>query len=52
METKRCETVIKTRVAALEEKYLKAKTKESELSKKLKEVQMQREGDGKEIKVL
>jgi hypothetical protein len=37
LEQKRCETVIKTRVAVLEEKYLKSKNKEAESVKKLKE---------------
>jgi hypothetical protein len=40
LETKRCETVIKTRVAALEERYLKSKTKESELNIKIKELML------------
>jgi hypothetical protein len=38
LEAKRCETVIKTRVAVLEDKYLKSKAKESELNKKVKEL--------------
>lgn len=50
LEQKRCDTVIKTRVAVLEEKYLKSKQKESELSKKVKELQLQKESTEKEIK--
>jgi len=52
LEQKRCETVIRTRVNVLEEKYLKSKNKEGEAAKKLKEAVMQKEGNEKEIKVL
>ena len=45
LEQKRCETVIKTRVAAIEEKYAKSKAKEQELSKKVKESQVLRESN-------
>jgi hypothetical protein len=40
LEQKRCETVIRTRVNVLEEKYLKSKNKEAEAAKKLKEAVM------------
>jgi hypothetical protein len=52
LEQKRCETVIKTRVAVLEDKYLKSKNKEAETAKKLKDVTLKGEGLEKEIKVL
>ncbi len=52
LEQKRCETVIKTRVAVLEEKYLKSKNKEAESVKKLKEALLQKENNEKEIKML
>jgi hypothetical protein len=52
LEQKRCETVIKTRVAVLEEKYLKSKNKEAETAKKLKDASLQKEGQEKEIKML
>ena len=37
LEKKRCEDLIKTRVAILEEKYQRGLTKEQEFTKKLKE---------------
>ena len=37
LEQKRCQALIKTRVAVLEEKYLKGQAKEQELNKKMKE---------------
>lgn len=40
LEQKRCESLIKTRVAVLEDKYLKSKSKESETAKKFKESQL------------
>lgn len=52
LEQKRCETVIKTRVAVLEEKCLKSKNKEAELQKKLKEAVLSKESNEKEIKIL
>jgi hypothetical protein len=52
LEQKRCETVIKTRVAVLEEKCLKDKNKEAELQKKLKEAVLSKESNEKEIKIL
>jgi hypothetical protein len=52
LEQKRCETVIKTRVAVLEEKVLKGKNKETELQKKLKDATLLKESNEKEIKVL
>jgi hypothetical protein len=52
LEQKRCETVIKTRVAVLEEKILKSKNKETELQKKLKDATLLKESNEKEIKVL
>lgn len=52
LEQKRCETVIKTRVAVLEEKCLKSKNKETELQKKLKEAVLSKESNEKEIKIL
>ncbi len=52
LEQKRCESLIKTRVAALEEKYLKSKNKEAELNKRLKDVQVQKESNEREIKML
>lgn len=52
LEQKRCESLIKTRVAVLEDKYLKSKAKEGELNKKLKEVQLQKDSNEKEIRVL
>ena len=52
LEQKRCETVIKTRVAVLEEKYLKSKNKEAETAKKLKDALLQKESNEKEIKML
>ena len=52
LEQKRCETVIKTRVAVLEEKYLKSKKKEEELNKKIKESGIQKESNEKEIRML
>lgn len=52
LEQKRCESLIKTRVAVLEEKYLKSKAKEESLNKKLKEAILQKEGNEKEIKLL
>jgi hypothetical protein len=44
--------VIKTRVAVLEEKYLKSKNKEAETAKKLKDALLQKESNEKEIKML
>lgn len=38
LEKKRCEDVIKSRVAILEEKYLKAQNREQEFNKKIKEL--------------
>ncbi len=52
LEQKRCETVIKTRVAVLEEKLLKSKNKEEDINKKLKEAIFQKESNEKEIKIL
>ena len=52
LEQKRCESLIKTRVAVLEDKYLKSKTKEGDLNKKLKDVQMQKDSNEKEIRML
>lgn len=52
LEQKRCETVIKTRVAVLEEKCLKSKNKEAEIQKKLKEAILSKESNEKEIKIL
>jgi hypothetical protein len=52
LEQKRCETVIKTRVAVLEEKCLKSKNKEGEIQKKLKEAILSKESNEKEIKIL
>lgn len=52
LEQKRCETVIKTRVAVLEEKLLKSKNKEAEINMKLKEAVFQKESNEKEIKIL
>ena len=51
LEQNRCETVIKTRVATLEEKYLQSKTKESEMSRKYKETVAKCESLEKEIRV-
>lgn len=50
LEKKRCEDLIKTRVAILEEKYLKGQAKEQELNKKLKEVSFQMQSMEKELK--
>ena len=52
LEQQRCDTVIKTRVASLEEKYLKSKNKEAETAKKLKETLLQKDSNEKEIKML
>ena len=52
LEQKRCEQLIKTRVAALEDKYLASKARETELSKRLKEIQIYKESNEKEIKIL
>ena len=38
LEQKRCETVIKSRVATLEERIAKSKAKEGELAKKVKDM--------------
>lgn len=51
LEQKRCETLIKTRVAVLEDKYQKSKQRELELAKKVKEMQIHREQSEKEIKI-
>ncbi len=52
LEQKRCQALIKTRVAVLEEKYLKGQTKEQELNKKIKEQQLQKDNYEKEMKIL
>lgn len=52
LEQKRCETVVKTRVAVLEEKILKSKNKETEIQKKLKDATLLKESNEKEIKML
>lgn len=52
LEQKRCETVIKTRVAVLEEKCLKSQSKEADVQKKLKEAILSKESSEKEIKML
>lgn len=52
LEQKRCDTLIKTRVAPLEDKLSKSKLKEDALNKKLKETQLQKESNEKEIRML
>jgi len=52
LEQKRCDTLVKTRVAVLEDKLLKCKQKEDALSKKLKEAQVLKEGNEREIRML
>ena len=52
LEQKRCQALIKTRVAVLEEKYLKGQAKEQELNKKMKEYQLQKDNNEKEMRIL
>jgi hypothetical protein len=52
LEQKRCDTLVKTRVAVLEDKLLKCKQKEDTLNKKLKDAQLQKEGNEREIRML
>lgn len=51
LEQKRCETVIKTRVAVLEDKIMKSKNKEADFNKKTKDFQLQKESNDKEIRM-